>query len=440
MAYLSDLIKTVGELLGKDVKSIFQMACIIVACPFACIFFKRISKEEDSKKLYKICGMGIAICVVAFIAVTTLWPSGGRDDEGGAVTSTVSVSETETTAPNTYATMLTESPKSKSTYTPVPRLTPATAPTATIKPQSTVAGFNADAIQEIAVRTGPNTIYTELGTFPRSTEIKVFGCEWGDGVEWVLVEFEYNGKTWRGYTGIKRISTDEEIPKNNNGEEMCSISKGTIVYAAPSKNAGELGTMIATRDVILLNYDGEYAYIEFYNDSNEHIDKHGYSRGYVKINEINPSKQGTNYYIMNCMNDVPLYKEPSKQASTIDRIPLGGEVNFIHNETNGFAYVEYDGNKGYVLIHYIESQEDIIAHSGETVSIENCEQFVTFRSTPYYNDKGFAKLDLHTKVTYLGRISNFFSYIEYEDTKGFVDSTYLEKDADNARNTIASRR
>ena len=64
--------------------------------------------------------------------------------------------------------------------------------------------------QKIATRTGPSTSYDEPGTFFRtnysSTMVEVISRAFNNGVWWAQVEFTYNGKQMRAYTGVKRIN------------------------------------------------------------------------------------------------------------------------------------------------------------------------------------------------------------------------------------------
>jgi hypothetical protein len=68
--------------------------------------------------------------------------------------------------------------------------------------------------QRMATRSGPNTKYTEPGTYQPSTDIRVFYQTSGNGVMWGMVEFYYGGKWYRAYTGMKRIDAGY-VPDDN---------------------------------------------------------------------------------------------------------------------------------------------------------------------------------------------------------------------------------
>ena len=130
--------------------------------------------------------------------------------------------------------------------------------------------------QKLAFRTGPNTKYVELYTLPKSTAITAYEYEEGNGVTWVLVEFVYQGETVRGYTGLKRMRVNGNIPwANHIGSYETACDSGCI-WAAPSYNAAYRGWLNEGDGVTLLAYENDFAFIEFYDYENG-----AYSRGYV---------------------------------------------------------------------------------------------------------------------------------------------------------------
>jgi len=130
--------------------------------------------------------------------------------------------------------------------------------------------------QKLAFRTGPNTKYVELYTLPKSTSISAIEYEEGNGVTWVLVEFVYNGETVRGYTGLKRMRVNGSIPWANPIGSYETAYESGCVWAAPAYNAAYRGWLNSGDGVTLLAYEGNFAFIEFYDNENG-----AYSRGYV---------------------------------------------------------------------------------------------------------------------------------------------------------------
>ena len=96
-------------------------------------------------------------------------------------------------------------------------------------------GVKATLNQKMATRTGPNTKYTEPGTFAQSTSISVFYQTSGNGVMWGMVEFKYNGEWYRLYTGMKRINA-ASVPKDS--EKYISIYLKSSVVPKYGPGAG----------------------------------------------------------------------------------------------------------------------------------------------------------------------------------------------------------
>ena len=142
-----------------------------------------------------------------------------------------------------------------------------------------IQGIPAVATDDLAFRTGPNTEYVWLYMYDKTNPIVAFEYENGNGVTWVLVEYEYNEKKWRAYTGLKRISVNGDLPWANHLNKTVTVSENTALYAAPSSLGGERGISLSVyQQVTLLEYDGEYAYVELTDKrSNEK------TRGYIPV-------------------------------------------------------------------------------------------------------------------------------------------------------------
>ena len=130
--------------------------------------------------------------------------------------------------------------------------------------------------QKLALRTGPNTVYTELYMLPQSTSIIAYEYEEGNGVTWVLIEYTYQGQRCRGYTGLKRMSVQGSIPWANHYYSSFYVDSYTTVYAAPYADAGYRGQLSSGTYVTLLDYEGDYAYIEYYDAGTP-------ARGYIYL-------------------------------------------------------------------------------------------------------------------------------------------------------------
>jgi len=89
--------------------------------------------------------------------------------------------------------------------------------------------------QRMATRTGPNTKYTEPGTYPQSTDISVYYQTEGNGVMWGMVEFRYNGMWYRLYTGMKRIDAYGGVPVDYESYQYMTMVRGTVPRYGPGE-------------------------------------------------------------------------------------------------------------------------------------------------------------------------------------------------------------
>ena len=149
------------------------------------------------------------------------------------------------------------------------------------------ASVSATPNQELAFRTGPNTAYVWVGHMPQSTRIRAFEYEMGNDVTWVLVEYEDGGRVYRAYTGLKRMSVSGSIPWASHLDRTVRMLEWSSVLAAPSSRGGYRGAVNQGESVTLLDYEGGYAFIEFYDASNG-----AKSRGYVDAWRIDDSGSG----------------------------------------------------------------------------------------------------------------------------------------------------
>lgn len=150
-----------------------------------------------------------------------------------------------------------------------------------------MAGVSASPKQDLALRTGPNTRYVWLDMMPQSTRIIAYEYEEGNDVTWVLVEYESDGKLYRGYTGLKRMTVNGNIPWADHLWQSASLTEDCSVYAAPSERGAWRAKLSEDDAVTLLGYENGYAYIEFYDQANG-----ADSRGYIYDWELDDGLYG----------------------------------------------------------------------------------------------------------------------------------------------------
>lgn len=118
--------------------------------------------------------------------------------------------------------------------------------------------------QELHLRTGPNTAYSEIGIMPQSTDLTALQYEEGNGVMWVLVEYWGDYGWVRGYTGLKRMDVDGRIPEANFDRADGITWDACMVYSAPYADA-ELRTVLDMyTDITMLNNRDGYLYVDGY--------------------------------------------------------------------------------------------------------------------------------------------------------------------------------
>jgi uncharacterized protein YraI len=146
-------------------------------------------------------------------------------------------------------------------------------------PEFPYTGRRASLNQNMATRTGPNTKYTEPGTFPRSTDITVFYQTSGNGVMWGMVEFKQNGEWYRLYTGMKRIDANN-VPKDPEDYIYASLSSTvTPRYGPGTEYALQSGNFPAGGNVKVFYKENGYAMVDY----------EGYShtiRGWVPLSAL----------------------------------------------------------------------------------------------------------------------------------------------------------
>ncbi len=232
-------------------------------------------KPPQWKKLILIV---LALCAVAALAALLCrqlgwWP--GTGDQGDTGPTSQQVSETDPpqepeTSPSAPAVTATPSPTPTAAPTPTESPTPSPAPT----PSPTIPipvdepqehpWIATSAVMPLSFRTGPSTSYADLYTLPVDTEIRAYEREYGNGVAWVLLEYTYQGRPCRAYTGMKRISAAEsDVPLAEHMDRDAALARDADVLAAPSSEAGARAALPAGETVRLLEYEGDYALIEF---------------------------------------------------------------------------------------------------------------------------------------------------------------------------------
>lgn len=126
--------------------------------------------------------------------------------------------------------------------------------------EGTLEPIEATLNQKMALRSGPGTKYTELGTYPKDTPITLYEQEIGGTVSWGQLEFHGNGGLIRAYTGMKRIDASQEAPWANTVTRDAVLTSDVTPRRGPGENYAPCGQSLG-RGARLTLYHEENGYV-----------------------------------------------------------------------------------------------------------------------------------------------------------------------------------
>ena len=120
----------------------------------------------------------------------------------------------------------------------------------------------------------------------------------------------------------------------------------------PSTKAAELDRLpLHAEAQVIAPAENGFTLVEYQNRAGYVLTK------YLEKVETGAMATGDIVRVVNCNEYITLREEASTKAAELDRLPLGDCANFLSHAENGFAYVEYGGQTGYVLEKYLEVLE-----------------------------------------------------------------------------------
>lgn len=139
-------------------------------------------------------------------------------------------------------------------------------------------------------------------------------------------------------------------------------------------------------------------------------------------------------YVADCEEFITLRERPDVNAEAITTIPKGGEMTLISRDGD-FAYVEYAGQRGYVLASYIEPKSGAsglaAASTAGEAYIADCEEYITLRAGPDVEAEALGTIPRGGEMTLSG-FDGAFAQVEYGGQRGYVLSTYIVPKLDSA--------
>lgn len=218
--------------------------------------------------------------------------------------------------------------------------------------------------QKLAMRTGPNTKYTEPGSMPRSTSLTAIEYESGNGVTWVYVEFWRDGKLDRGYTGLKRMTVNGYIPWADHLSIESWMDSDSEVYSGPDYCYYDRYYVSEGQEVTLLRYEDGFAFIDFYDyDSDAYVrgwvpeealdgEYDDYNGGYAPPGSYRSGYGDTWFYDGTLVtvygSSAPLYETPYAGSAVLCWMPVGSVMSSSASTSTGHLFVNYNGYEGFV--------------------------------------------------------------------------------------------
>lgn len=95
------------------------------------------------------------------------------------------------------------------------------------------------SLMRIATRSGPGTIYTEPGSFYQEgypVDVISQAYDSANGIWWAQIEFSYQGKLMRAYTGVKRIDADWSLVPEETYLGSTTITRSVHPSYGPGTN------------------------------------------------------------------------------------------------------------------------------------------------------------------------------------------------------------
>ncbi len=150
-------------------------------------------------------------------------------------------------------------------------------------------------------------------------------------------------------------------------------------------------------------------------DISSQTESHPTDSDFVSLPEeyLDPSVVSTWY--ADCEEQLNLYISPDSDSQYISQIPAGAEFRLL-GWSGEFAFVDYDGLRGYVASGYIQPIGRLAANTIPWEPI--CEKYISLRSEPG-GTTVLAKMPAGSSVTF-EKWHGKYAFISYQGIKGYV--------------------
>lgn len=267
-------------------------------------------------------------------------------------------------------------------------------------------------------RSGKGTNYSVLQVIPQGAEITVSldPADNGNG----FFKAHYNG-TWGWVHG------DYITEPGNSGPSAGFYPVGTAVTTDSVNFREGPGTNFDVLDV--LSAGTEVEYMEDVADGFRSVLYNGKDgwifEGYLDFDGSNGPSAGFPGVGASVTNDsVNLRQGPGTSYAVLDVLAAGTEVEISDETADGFRYVRYNGQDGWIFDAYLGGNSGPSA-SFPAAGTTTTNDSVNFREGPGTNYASLDYLDAGTEVTFSNEVSNGFRYVKINGVDGWVFDIYL---------------
>ena len=130
------------------------------------------------------------------------------------------------------------------------------------------------------------------------------------------------------------------------------------------------------------------------------------------------------YYVVNCEQTVTLRTDPDSSSGEICQVPAGATVAYLGTTSNGFDYISYQGNDGYILSKYLVIDPN--GYDYDVYRIVNCNESISLYFDPDMNAEEICQVPIDAYVRCAGMTENGFGEVYYMGNHGYVLDDYLE--------------
>ena len=163
-------------------------------------------------------------------------------------------------------------------------------------------GTTASLLMRLSTRSGPGTEFDEPGTFFSGDwqyqTVQVMGKHHDGNIWWVQIDFTYGNKSYRVWTGLKRVNVDiRYIPEIN------SIGHGTVSATETRRGPGyyyAAGPRITHwQDVIAYGWENGFVEVEYRDYDQNRTYRVWVPESTVSIDALIPGSDGEYFNLIN---------------------------------------------------------------------------------------------------------------------------------------------